>query len=162
MMQKTQARSTDLKVIVGSVGSSSKLTTFRTRSGMLVNSSESKSYCGSSSEAVCSFGALLSFSSASLSVTLDMAGIFSFAGVAMLLTDMKDLTAKDTPQVSATLREPTRLPLERCPPQVIVDSSLSSTINRWYHLGEPPCLSFDQRPWYTHILKFHFLSGNMQ
>lgn len=91
MIQKTAARSTDLNVIVGSVGSSSKLTTFRTRSGMLENSSESKSYCGSSSNVVCSFGVLLSSSSASLNVTLDMAGVFSFAVVAILLTNVRDL-----------------------------------------------------------------------
>lgn len=91
MIQKTAARSTDLNVMVGNVGSSSKLTTFLTRSGMLENSSESKSYCGSSSESVCSFGVLVSFSSASVNVTLDMAGSFSFAVVAILLTNVKDL-----------------------------------------------------------------------
>lgn len=103
MIQKMQARSTDRNVMVGSVGSSSKLTTFRTRSGMLENSSESKSYCGSSSEAVCSFGALLSFSS-SLCVTLAVAGVFSFAGVAILLTNVEDMIIKTRPKLLPLLK----------------------------------------------------------
>lgn len=66
---------------------------------MLENSSESKSYCGSSIEAVCSFGTLVSFSSASLSVTFEMAGVFSSAGVAILLTKHEESDHNNTPHV---------------------------------------------------------------
>lgn len=50
MVQKRTERVTDLKVMTGSVGSSSKLTMFRTISGISANSSEVKSYWGSSVE----------------------------------------------------------------------------------------------------------------
>lgn len=81
MTQKTTERSTDLKVMTGSVGSSSKLTIFRTSSGMPENSPESKSYCGSSIGDVCPLEASSFSPVMMLGVILDRAVVFSSVGV---------------------------------------------------------------------------------
>lgn len=161
MIQKIEARSTDRNVIVGSVGSSSKLTTFRTRSGMLENSSELKSYCGSSSESVCSFGTLFSFSSASLSVTLDTTGVFSFAGVAILLTNVEDLIIETRPKLLPLFESQFKWPRRSSPPRVILRSSPS---NNWWQPSSSGNLFayLSTNDPGIRTLPSHFLSGNMQ
>lgn len=149
MIQKTEARSTDRNVIVGSVGSSSKLTTFRTRSGMLENSSELKSYCGSSIEAVCSLVTLLSFSSASLSVTLEMAGVFSSAGAAILLTKHEESGHNRAPQVLPLLKIDSRAMERQLRTSYTGVESIYQVIAAVF-LRNGPCLSFDRRCWRTH------------
>lgn len=149
MMQKMQARSTDRKVIVGSVGSSSKLTTFRTRSGMLENSSESKSYCGSSIEADCSFVTLMSFSSESLSVTLDMAEVFSFAGVAILVTIVKTWSRQHVARYCYPEKTKSSTPRKQ-PTTSYTAFHFTHPLVATICLGKRPCLSFDQRSRYTH------------
>lgn len=116
---------------------------------MLENSSELKSHCGSSIEAVCSFGTLLSFSSASLSVTLEMAGFFSSAGVAILLTKHEGSGHNNTPHVLPLFGTNSRAIEKQLKTSYTGVESIYQVIAAVF-LWKPPCLSFDRRCWRTH------------
>lgn len=110
---------------------------------MLENSSELKSYCGSSIEAVCSFGTLLSFSSESLSVTLEMAGVFSSAGVAILLTKREESGHNNTPHVLPLLGTNSRAMEEKQLKTSYTGVESIYQVIAAVFLRKPPCLSFD-------------------
>lgn len=116
---------------------------------MLENSSELKSYCGSSIEAVCSFGTLVSFSSASLSVTFEMAGVFSSAGVAILLTKHEESGHNNTPHVLPLLGTNYKATEKQLTTSYTGVESIYQVIAALF-LRKAPCLSSNQRCWRTH------------